>query len=69
MTPLFKLRNWALREAEKLLQGNARQGSVIASSFSGKDRWVKVDGAIAFQQQKDATGNFLAPFEHLPVPH
>ena len=60
---------FVLGEVERLLKKEAGDGNTVLASFAGKTRWVKVNGELAFQQDKDnPNGVFSAPFSHLAVP-
>ena len=69
MPPEFKERNWVLSEVEKLLKREAGKGATILADFAGKERRIKVNGKLAFQQNKEgSSGIFHAPYSHLTVP-
>ena len=61
-------RNWALTEADRLIKAHASSnGAEITLEW--KDRAVKVNGQIAFQQNKiDVGGTFNAPFGSIELP-
>ena len=54
---------------DKLLKREAGKGATILADFAGKERWIKVNGKLAFQQNKEgSSGIFHAPYSHLTVP-
>ena len=66
-TKLQSKRNWCLSEAEKLLKEKASDG--VEVTLEWKERAVKVNGIIAFKQNKtDSGGTFSAPFTSLVLP-
>ena len=66
-TKLQSKRNWSLSEAEKLLKEKASDG--VEVQLEWKERVVKVNGIIAFKQNKtDSGGTFSAPFTSLALP-
>ena len=65
-TACFKQRDWALNKAEELLKAEAGEGTV---EVDRKERKVKVNGAVAFEQEKEeARGSFQESFAHLALP-
>ena len=65
-TACFKQRDWALNKAEELLKAEAGKGTV---KVDRKERKVKVNGAVAFKQEKEeARGSFQESFAHLALP-
>ena len=61
-------RNWALTEADKLIKAHASSDGAEVK-LEWKDRAVKVNGQIAFQQNKnDVGGTFNAPFGSIELP-
>ena len=61
-------RNWALRKAEELVKAsNSAAGKRVELSF--KERVVKVDNAVAFEQSpEDLGGTFKGAFSSLRLP-
>ena len=65
-TARFKQRDWALNKAEEPLKAEAGEGTV---EVDRKERKVKVNGAVAFKQEKEeARGSFQESFAHLALP-
>ena len=66
-----KQRDWALREAAKLLKEwvSKNQPGKKVERGGGKVRKVKVDGVVAFKQkQEDTKGSFCEGVSHLALP-
>ena len=61
-------RNWALKDAAKILPGDSRCKGKDVKTHYGADRHITVAGVRAFVQDASTLGAFAAPFDNLSLP-